>query len=201
MADSPSLPLSTALRQINNGDIGLMTPTTGTGNWIVRLGRSKFSHCCMFFKQRMRQATVVWLVEQINPEGREVPARSYLKACPSGCVTVYRPRWANRHRAVTAVEWMRANVPGVSYDHKGLWRSFWAHAPVVRWWLRPDDDDEANGNGRRPLYCSAAVARACRIGGGLDLVPGLSDSWTEPGDLAKSAALERLFTIVLPEGM
>lgn len=191
----PALHIEHALPLILDGDIGLLHPTTREGRWIVRLSRSWYSHAVLFFWQQHGRSSALWICEQIEPEGREIPARPYILDCPSGTFTVFRPKKALRYKAGKAVDWARQNVPGVPYDKKGLWRAFWSHAPFIRWWLRPSEDDEANGGDRRPLYCSAAVARASRLGGGLDLVPGLADHWTEPGDLAKSAALDRLFTI------
>lgn len=201
MADPPRLLLSEALGRIHNGYVGLLRPTTREGSWIRRLGRSNFSHAVLFYRRKDSLGrSTLRLVEQIEPEGRAVPAEPYIRACPSGTFVVYRPKYTSSRRALGAVDWALENVPGVPYDKKGMFRSFLSHMPFFRWWIRPDDNDEANGDSKpTPLYCSAAVARACRVGGKLDLVPGLADRFTEPGDLAKSAALERLFTIVLPE--
>jgi len=185
--------LVNALRLIHNGDVGIFRPTTAKGRWIVRFGRHWASHVAMFVKLDGRLS----MAEQTEPKGRIVGAEGYLRSLPSGTVAVYRPRWVNRYQRLKAVRWMLENVPGTPYDKKGLWRAFWSHAPFVRFWLRPNWDDESNGD-RKSLYCSAAVSRAMRVGG-LDPVHGLGDRWTEPGDLAKSAALVRQFEIVLSE--
>lgn len=195
MAELPSLLLEKSLDAIHIGDVGIMGPTSWSGRWIVRLGRHWASHCCVFYRSK---TGALWICEQIFPEGRVTPAKTYLRCCPSGLVVVYRPRWPNRYQRGKAIDWMLANVPGTPYDTHGIWRSLATYTPGLREWIRPNNDDEGNGDNKRPLYCSGMVSRTLRKGN-LDPVHGLADNWTEPSDIAKSAVLDPLFRIVLPE--
>jgi hypothetical protein len=54
------------------------------------------------------------------------------------------------------------------------------------------DDDQLDG---RAVFCSEAVSRADRLGGGVDPVPNLADHDTEPGDLARSDFYRYQFTL------
>ena len=191
----PQVPIGKALGRIHDGDLGILRPTTAEGRWITRIGRARESHVLAFYWRRGgKGGKTLWIVEQIAPEGRTVPAKPYLLACPSETFTVYRVRKELRFDAKRAVEWALVNIPGVEYDEKGLWRSALSHMPYIRWYLKPSEDDEANGNGPQPLYCSAAMSRMARAGG-VDLVPGLADRWTEPVDIRRSAALVPVLTI------
>lgn len=189
------LPYSEAERQIRIGDVGIMGPTSCSGRAIVWFGRHWASHCCVFYRDADASLRIC---EQIMPEGRTVPAVWYVNACPSGLIVVYRPKWTSRHYRDKAVAWMLDNVPGTPYDRKGIIRSFLTYVPGVRGFWRPDYDDSGNGGDRRPLYCSGMVSRFLRTGN-LDPAHGLADSSTEPSDIAKSAVLDPIFRITLPE--
>lgn len=188
-------PLAEACRQIRIGDVGIMGPTTLTGRLIVWFGRHWASHCCVFYRT---EDGTLRICEQIWPKGRTVDAESYIRSCPSGLIVVYRPKWTSRHYRDKSVAWMLANVPGTPYDKKGIWRSLLTYVPGFRGFLRPNYSDTANGHDRRPLYCSGMVSRFLRTGN-LDPAHGLADNWTEPSDIAKSAVLEPMFRITLPE--
>jgi len=173
-----------------------MGPTTCSGRGIVWFGRHWASHCWVFYRDF--ETGSVRICEQIWPEGRTVPADWYLPACPSGLVVVYRPAWTSRHYREKALRWMLANVPGTPYDQRGIWRNLATYTPGVRGFFRPNYNDEANGEDKRPLYCSGMVSRFLRMGG-LDPAHGFADNWTEPSDIAKSAVLQPQFRIVLEE--
>lgn len=117
--------------------------------------------------------------------GRAVLLSNLVRRQP-GRIDVFRarrdrwPEW----RPGLAVRAMR-RLCGRQYGSWGLWRAAMLHLPVVRWFARPATDDEAE-NGSGPMFCSQAVAYACRTAG-VDPVPGLADRITEPADLARSA--------------
>jgi hypothetical protein len=101
-------------------------------------------------------------------------------------------RWPQYDRAA-AVRFMR-RLCGCPYGYRGLLEAALLHLPLVRWWVRPDVDDEAFD--RRPPFCSQACAMADRIGGGVDPVQHLADRLTEPADLARSVLYRYRFTLI-----
>lgn len=94
---------------------------------------------------------------------------------------------------VDAIAAKMVEITGDRYGWWGLFKVSWLHIPIVRFFAKPNLDDEANGT---PPFCSDAVARAYRLGGEIDLVPNLADKCTEPGDLARSALLAYKFTLI-----
>jgi hypothetical protein len=68
------------------------------------------------------------------------------------------------------------------------------HLPLVRWFVKPELDD--NAIDRRPPFCSQACAMADRQGGGVDPVKDLADRLTEPADLARSPFYQYRFTLL-----
>jgi len=83
---------------------------------------------------------------------------------------------------------------GWNYGYAGLIAASFLHLPIVRWFVRPDMDD--NAVDRRPPFCSQACAMADRLGGGVDPVPHLADRLTEPADLARSPFYRYRFTLI-----
>jgi hypothetical protein len=100
-------------------------------------------------------------------------------------------RWPHYDRQ-GAVRFMR-RLCGCPYGYFGLIAAALLHLPVVRWFVRPNLDDEAID--RRPPFCSQACAMADRLGGGVDPVPRLADRLTEPADLARSPLYRYRFTL------
>ena len=193
----PRISIDAARRCLRTGDIGLLPPTGGLSRWIYRLARSDVTHACMFaWLGRLGGSFRPCIIEQTQPEARIVwDVAAYLAAIAPGQCRVFRPRSGLYYDGEAAADWMLEHIVGVPYPRRAIWRSALSHLALTRWKVRPDGDDEANGDSG-DLYCSGAVARACRLGGGVDLVPRLADTWTEPGDLAKSAALEEVFWLV-----
>jgi hypothetical protein len=127
--------------------------------------------------------------------GRAVTLASQVEQYP-GRIDVFqtnpRNRWPHYDRA-RAVRFMRG-LCGCNYGYVGLLAASFLHLPIVRWFVRPDMDDQAVD--RRPPFCSQACAMADRIGGGVDPVPHLADRLTEPADLARSPFYRYRFTLV-----
>lgn len=92
----------------------------------------------------------------------------------------------------SVVAYMRG-IRGKRYGWWALAKAFARHAIFLRLFVKPETDDKANGS--MLPFCSMAVATAWRHGK-LDLVPNLSDRLTEPSDLARSAFLQRAFSLV-----
>ena len=127
--------------------------------------------------------------------GRAVTLSSQVKRRP-GRIDVYQTnpenRWPDYDRA-GASRLMR-RLCGCDYGYRGLATAALLHLPLVRWFVRPDVDDEAVD--RRPPFCSHACAMADRLGGGVDPVRHLADRLTEPADLARSPFYRYRFTLI-----
>lgn len=95
----------------------------------------------------------------------------------------------NRLRAVYEM----VQLMGKPYGYRGLLTAALYHLPIMRWFVRPDMDDQHIDH--RPPFCSHAVAMADRFGG-VDPVPNLGDRVTEPADLARSQFYKYRFTLV-----
>ncbi|MBN2475884.1 MAG: hypothetical protein JXB62_14830, partial [Pirellulales bacterium] len=162
---------------------------TLAGTAISVVGRSPYSHAAMAAWWHGR----LMCLETLQGRGGRAVMLSTLVADAPGWIDVFRIQ-LNRRRfnAQAAVEAM-IEITGRRYGWRALVRAGLVHLPLVRFLVRPETDDAANGH---LPFCSQAVARACRAGG-IDLVPNLADRSTEPGDLARSAALVYRFTLGL----
>ena len=127
--------------------------------------------------------------------GRAVTLSSQVERYP-GRIDVYEVnpdlRWPEYDRA-GAVRLMR-RLAGCDYGYASLMTAAMLHLPVIRWFVRPNVDDQAPT--RRPPFCSQACVMADRIGGGVDPVPNLADQFTEPSDLARSSFYRYRFTLM-----
>jgi hypothetical protein len=127
--------------------------------------------------------------------GRAVTLSSQVRRYPAR-IDVYQTnpenRWPDYDRA-GAARFMR-RLCGCDYGYGGLAAAALLHLPLVRWFVKPDVDDEAVE--RRPPFCSHACAMADRLGGGVDPVRHLADRLTEPADLARSPFYRYRFTLI-----
>jgi len=186
MTQTKTTPYSQARRQIRDGDVLLFC----NGNVLIVIsGRSPFTHAGM----------AVWwgddlmCVHTVQGRGGVVDHLSELVAKYPGKIAVYRVCEAARRRysRAKAVAEMK-RIIGLPYGWPAILTAACLHLPIVRWFVRPLRSDEANGG---LPFCSAAVSRASRAGG-LDPVPNLADKFTEPGDLARSAAMKPRFVLI-----
>lgn len=153
-------------------------------------GRSEYSHAAML---------ATWMGQPLCLEvrelrgGRVVTLESQVRRY-SGQIDLYAvaPMQLNEQRRAAVRAMVR--FAGEPYGYAAVAREALLHLPVVRWWTSPSYDDQSDWDGSPP-YCSQAVAIALRAGG-VDPVPRLADTHTEPGDLARSSALELLCTLV-----
>jgi hypothetical protein len=127
--------------------------------------------------------------------GRAVTLSSQVRRLP-GRIDVYATnpddRWPDYDRA-GASRFMR-RLSGCDYGYGGLAFAALLHLPLVRWFVKPEVDDQAVD--RRPPFCSHACAMADRLGGGVDPVRHLADRLTEPADLARSPFYLYRFTLI-----
>jgi len=186
--DTKLISYNEARTKIRDGDVLLFRRRRGFwGKLIATAGRSPYSHAAMaaWWGDRL-----MCLETAQGLGGRAVLLSTLVEAAP-GRIDVFRALPAlRRFKRRAAVEAM-LDVTGRRYGWRSLLKASLMHLPVARLLALPDTDDRANGS---LPFCSQAVARACRLGG-LDPAPNLADRLTEPGDLARSAALEYRFTL------
>lgn len=185
-------PYSAARKKIRDGDLLLYRARGLIGRAATVAGRSQYGHAAM----------AGWWGDQLmNVEmtsgGGQAQSLSNLVARWPGAIDFYRAnatrrRWS-REKALAAM----IAITGVPYGRWNLFRASLLHLPVVRLFVRPETDDEANGT--YPPFCSQAIARACRAGG-VDPVLNCGDRITEPGDLARSSFFEYKCTL-LPDAV
>lgn len=186
--DWPSIvPLKDAKAEIRDGDLLLFR---GTG-LIAVAGRGPYTHAAMaawwgddLFCLEVRELKGGRAV-MLSREVERVPGRiDVFEANPSD-------RWPEFDRA-GAVRFMR-RLTGCDYGWCHLIRAALLHLPMLRLFARAETDDLSIG--RRPPFCSQAVAMASRIGGRVDPVENLADRLTEPCDLARSPFYRYRFTL------
>ncbi len=159
------------------------------GSLIARAGRSEYSHAAiagLWGFDWMTLETREWV------GGRAVLLREVIRAYPAG-VDVRSPKGVSNQQRLAIVAAMR-QITGKPYGWGAILSAAVRHALILRWCFPPETDDTINGH--LPM-CSMAASAAYRIGAGFDPVPHLSDRWTEPGDLGRSAAFTDRFRLVL----
>ena len=201
------LTLHEAYRKIRSGDVLLFRPrrlsfwqSLWPLNWfgflICIFGRSEYCHAGMVVRVR-HMLMVAEMVE--GQGGRLYPLSRYLRT-NSGSIDVYHINQDYYDPSAAAAAAL--DFSGAPYGYRSVLYSTLLHLPIIRGVVhhfcfdRQTDDELAP---TRPMYCSAAVAWAMRTGGGVDPVNQQADSYTEPGDLARSATLDYQFTLVEDE--
>lgn len=181
---------SKARRKILGGDVLLFRRG---GGWFSRLieisGRSSVTHAGM----AAWWGDDLMCIHTVTIRGGVVDHLSELVAKHPGRIEVRTICEAKRrkYKRAVAVEAMK-RIIGKPYGWGMILATACVHLPIVRWLLRPLYDDSF-ADGEFP-FCSAAVSMAVRAGG-VDLVPNLADTFTEPGDIARSAALKLKFVL------
>jgi hypothetical protein len=180
-------PFQDSLPELRDGDIALFRGA-GWISWLITIGgRSHYSHAAL---------VALWFGVPMLLEfregigGRAVTLASQVRRYP-GQIDFYRVAAADEETGQYAVQWLIRMV-GEPYSWLGILTAAALHLPVLRWFRRPDMRDNDNGHVRwRPMFCSQAVAGAWQHAGH-DLVPRLADSYAEPGDIGRSAALTEI---------
>lgn len=168
--------LSLAKHALHDGDLLLYRGKGLFSRWIRFAGRSPYSHAAM-----LAAWGDTWMVlEARELRGvRAVTLESQVRLY-AGQIDVFTPRGVSQG----AVEAM-IGLCGVRYSYWGVLEAALLHLPFIRRLVNPQLERE--NPGRRPVYCSDALAWAYRTGSGRDPVPTLADRYTEPGDLGRSA--------------
>jgi len=185
-----SIPYDAALEGLGDGDILLCRRRPGpdlVGRFISTAGRSPYVHAAMFawwngtpFALESRQFRGI----------RAIHLPEFLAQYPGRCdwfAANAGGRWPSFNR-MGAVEHMK-RLTGRPYGYLNVLAAGLLHAPLIRFFARPDYSNGGTAS-KRPPFCSQAVAEATRLGGGVDLVTQLPDHLTEPGDLARSQFYE-----------
>ena len=176
--------------QVRNGDLLLKRASADPSEEIIaEIGRSPYSHAAMAAWWN----GVLMVLEMVQWRGGDsLPLFRAVDEAP-GRWDVFEvnpdERWSFDRS--TAVETM-IRLTGTRYGWWNLAAAAVRRLPIVRLFARPLTDDKLNGS---PPFCSQAVSRACRAGG-VDPVPFLADTVTEPGDLAHSNFFRYRFTLV-----
>lgn len=174
-------------QKIRNGDVLLFRPQGPIWRLVARGGRSQYSHAAMSAWWN----THLMCVEMTDSGGRAQLLSNLIDKWP-GTIDVFGVVAGRRYRRRQAVKAM-IEITGVDYGWWNLFRAALAHSILLRSFVSPQFEDEDTCS--RPPFCSQAVSQAMRQGG-IDPVPQLADRLTEPGDLARSAALEYRFTLI-----
>ena len=176
---------------IADGDLLMFRSGGGAiGRLITTGGRSEYSHAAMAAWWNGR----LMCLETVQFHGGRAVALSNLIEDYPGQIDVFKiaPMFRKKYDRTTAVLSMIEQTAR-GYGWQALARASLVHLPIVRLFTHRMLGSDDTTNGDLP-YCSYAVARACRAGG-VDTVPNLADKFTEPGDLARSAAFRMWKTL------
>jgi hypothetical protein len=187
--------------KIRDADLLLFRRRDRLARLISVAGRSQYVHAAMagWWNDRLM------CVEMTSGGGRAQLLSNLVARWP-GVIDVYAIQEGrgtretfSRQRALTAM----IGITGIRYGWVNLVRAALLHLPLVRFLVRPEEND-AGGNESRnseskvphalPPFCSQAVSASMRAGG-MDPVPNLADRLTEPGDLARSAICQYCCTL------
>jgi hypothetical protein len=174
--------------------LSLRSPGSIVGKAIATSGRSDYSHAAKAVWWRCNSPSVLLCVEVREfYGGRAVTLESQVRENP-GRIDVYRANEAGcvEYSRFGAAAYM-LSFTGQPYGYGAIARAAKAYIPFVRWAFETDSDDRQCDS--HAVFCSEAVSRADRIGGGVDPVPNLADRDTEPGDLARSDFYRYQFTL------
>lgn len=169
--------------EIREGDVLLFESRSTFARVIRWATRSRFSHAAIaaWWGERLMA------VESLEGKGcRAIPLSDVVAASKS--IAVYRVRNGGWSQARQAAQEAVGRL-GSSYGWGAIARDALARLPLLAllWHSRHYSLDDLEDPGVR-LKCSTLVAWAWRKAG-VDLVPNLADRSTDPGDLARSAAL------------
>lgn len=175
--------------EIRDADLLLFRPRGFLSRAIAVAGRSEYCHAAMAGWWYTR----LMCVEMTSGGGRAQLLSNLVDQWP-GVIDVYEVNPGGRvlFSKCLALDAM-VTITGRPYGWWNLAQASLFHLPVLRFLVPPDEDDHRKSGW--PPFCSQALSFAYRTGG-LDPVSNLSDTITEPADLARSALFEYRFTLV-----
>lgn len=195
---------------LQTGDVAMFRGKTWVSWLIKHFGGGPYSHVAMVSKIGSNGKAYTELVEFREFIGsRAVSLRSQLD---NQDIDIFRPikeiktsKYAYTFNGVTAVDYIRA-MTGTSYSYWKILVFVMQRVPFVRWFVSSYFEEDSNDTLQ---VCSTAVAEALCRGyegvhlseddGGVvppfDIMPFKPNGYMEPNDVARTAALEYLFTI------
>ncbi len=181
-------PYQSVRRDILDGDLLLWRPSGLFGWLICKATGSQHSHAGIAGWLAMPSGQKrLFSLDTIEGVGGTIRPLSELVRKYPGLIDVYRAnagdRWPHFDRYGTVGMFLK-NVIGKEYGRWAAFKAACRRMVVLRMFLRPKYGDEHISG--YPPFCSGAVSRWTREGGGVDSVPGLADDSTWPGHLENS---------------
>ena len=183
----PTLPLDDVVDLMETGDLLFWRKK----NIISRLGRGEYSHVEIVIKDEKD----IWSMGMVWPRGRIIPLKRLVEEAPG------------------KIDWFRTDPKGIyKIDRKkiaaaamesigepyGLMKILYLillRIPILWEFFTPVTDDGWT-NPILGRICSEGVSNWLRAGG-IDPVPHLADSLTEPADLARSLLFEPACSLIV----
>jgi len=182
--------------QIAAGDVLLFRPQRWAlhSKLICVAGRSDYCHAAMVDWLSQVGHPSLQCLEMVATGGRSTSLARQVESYP-GLIDLYALTIApaERNRVRQRAVWMMRRMIQRPYGFCAMLRVAFRHLAFIRLFCKPETDDMLYTG--RPPFCSQAIAAAYRFGR-LDVVPRLSDSMTEPGDLARSSYFDYRFTLI-----
>ncbi len=174
--------------EIFDGDVLLWRPAGFFGWLICSSSGSKHSHVGIAGWVRLPDNTRrLMSLETVEGAGGTITPLSELVAKYPGRIDVYEAnagdRWPEFNRQGVVAKFFD-NVLGKEYGRWAAIKAGLRKVCLLRLFLRPNYND-AHRSDREP-FCSGAVSRWTRVGGGVDPVLERADDSTWPGDLETS---------------
>lgn len=177
-----------ARKNIGDMDLLLFQGKGIVSHLIKTAGRSKYSHVG---SAAWWGATLFCLEIREFKGGRAVTLSSQVEKCNIDVFKI-KQQFVKDYDREAALECMK-RLCGIPYGWYNIWRTSLLHLPVIRFFTRPNFDDDYID--KHYPNCSNARSFSDKVGGGIDPVEDLANNRTEPGDLARSNLYEYAFTL------
>jgi len=174
------------MSKIKTGDLIFFPPTGIVGRVICLVTRSKYCHVALAVVDEKGE---IWLREYREFGCREVlfdVAEYEWNLRKNQHIDVYRCCGIGNHSAEFTVERMLSFPKDYGYFHF-LWIAFY-----MLFWRQITKRFVKKECGKHTPTCSEAVCRAFRETVGVDLVPGIPDRLTSPGDIVRAKKVEQV---------
>lgn len=206
------IPYSEAKKYISHGDILLFRGKGTISKFLSKAADSEYTHTGFAAVNSEDYITCVEMREFVG--GREVNLKTQVRQ-HSGYIDVFKPRTPIStfkftmesghliqetelvHYNANKVVACARELTGEQYGWDKIWWLAKRHLPFIRLWVRgdlSDFDDELVQTGPMSYVCSTLVAHCVR-NHWVDLLHMVPDHAMEPGDVARSTAIQYAFTI------
>jgi hypothetical protein len=188
------VPFREAAPGLRNGDLAQFR-SRSLISYLIRVGSlGVHSHSAMIRRNGDDRVDLLEMLEGIG--GRATPLKARVDEAP-GRIDIFRPnieRWPNLD--LYGATWHMRELTGRPYGRLGLLTLAAMRAIGLRFLfhsLAYNTDDESDSD--CAPFCSHAVCRAYRIGGGVDPVPRTPDYMVVPAQLTQSLLFDYVFTL------